>query len=175
MAKNKKQAISKGEVKKRSNRTTILLIALSVFMVAFFRTGFIFFILAMLPTIVAFYIDRSASRSAYHTVFACNLSGCLPFLGQILKNGASQAEIQAVMTDTLNWLIIYAAAGFGWLLVFAAPAFAQGFINMLHHNQIARLERMQRKIVAEWGREVENNNALLEEENRINSETNARK
>ncbi len=166
MAKQHKKSKEKGEVKKkRSNRATVLLVIVSVLLVAFLRTGFIFFILAVLPSFVAFYIDRSASRATFHTVFACNLSGALPFLGQIIRNGAAQAEIQTVMTDTTNWLIIYAAAAFGWLLVYAAPAFAQGFINMLHYNQIARLERMQRKITAEWGKEVASYNALQEEQN----------
>jgi hypothetical protein len=160
MAKEKK---AKAEKKKGSKRVTLWLVISSVAMIAFLRTGFIFFILAMFPAIVAFYLDRTGSRSTFHTVFACNLAGCLPFLGKILKNNAAQAEIQAVMGDALNWLIIYAAAGFGWLLVFAAPAFALGFINMLHQGQVARLERMQRKIVSEWGTEVETLYATQEE------------
>jgi hypothetical protein len=166
MAKKGKAAKADNEnTKKRSNRTIIWLIIVSVFMVAFLRTGFIFFILAILPSVVAFYIDRSYTRSTFHTVFACNLSGALPFLARILKNGAAQAEIQVVMSDPLNWMIIYASAGFGWLLVYAAPTFAQGFINMLHQNQIRRLDRMQRRIINEWGKEVDSYNATQDEQN----------
>lgn len=142
----------------------MFMIVISVILIGVMRTGYIFFILAMMPSIVSSFLDRSASRSTFHTVFACNLAGTLPFMGQIIKNAGSHAEIENVMGDAFNWLIIYAAAGFGWLLVFAAPAFALGFINMLHQGQIARLERMQRKIVAEWGPEVENINLIQEEQ-----------
>lgn len=160
-----KKRSPENEEKKRklTKRTTILLIILSLFLIAFLRTGFIFFILAMLPSIVASFLDHSHSRSTFHTVFACNLSGTLPFIGQIIRNGGEQADVMAIMTDSLSWLVIYASAAFGWLLVFAAPVFATGLINMLHQGQITRLERMQRKIVAEWGHEVENNLQIQEE------------
>jgi hypothetical protein len=163
MAKKPKDTANAGKQKKRAKRATLWLIIVSVFLVAFLRTGFIFFILAMMPAIVASFLDRTHSRSKFHTVFACNLAGTLPFLGNIIKNHGANAEIQDVMGDPFNWLIIYAAAAFGWLLVYAAPAFATGFINMLHQGQIARLERMQRKIVAEWGHEVENINIVTDE------------
>ncbi len=146
MAKKKKEKSNEASIEKRSKRLSFALIILSIFLITFMRTGFVFFILAILPSIVAYYLDRSAQRYTFHTVFACNLAGTLPFVGQIVKNGAAQAEIQIVMGDTLNWLIIYAAAGFGWLLVYAAPAFAQGFINVLHENQISRLQRMQNPV-----------------------------
>ncbi|MBN8542878.1 MAG: hypothetical protein J0M34_01280 [Alphaproteobacteria bacterium] len=163
MAKKKKDQAAQANIEKRSKRLSFALIILSIFLIAFMRTGFVFFILSILPSIVAYYLDRSAQRYTFHTVFACNLAGTLPFVGQIIKNGAAQAEIQIVMGDTLNWLIIYAAAGFGWLLVYAAPAFAQGFINVLHENQIARLQRMQDRIISEWGKEVDNFNANPED------------
>ncbi|MFZ4124729.1 MAG: hypothetical protein ACOYJ2_01485 [Rickettsiales bacterium] len=163
MAKNKKEKSGEENIEKRSKKLAFALIIISIFLIIFMRTGFVFFIMAILPSIVAYYLDRTAQRYTFHTVFACNLAGTLPFIGQIIKNGAAQAEIQVVMGDTLNWLIIYAAAGFGWLLVYAAPAFAQGFINILHKNQITRLERMQNRIISEWGKEVDNFNTNPED------------
>ena len=158
MAKKKKEKSSEETIEKRSKRLALALIILSIFLIIFMRTGFLFFILAILPSIMAYYLDRSVQHYTFHTVFACNLAGTIPFIAQIIKNHAAQAEIQLVMGNMLNWLIIYAAAGFGWLLVFGAPAFAQGFINILHKNQIARLERMQNRIISEWGKEVGNFN-----------------
>ncbi len=135
--------------------TIILLIICIPLLVMLLRTAAIFLALALLPSIVAYYVDRTATRYIFHTVFTCNLSATLPALGRIIKNGISDTEVQVVMGDAVNWLIIYGAAGFGWLLVYSAPVFSKGLINVMHQRKIRRLERTQKRIISEWGTEVE--------------------
>jgi hypothetical protein len=140
--------------KKRSWMVTPLLITFSLGMIAIFKTGFIFFIIAILPSIVAFYFDRSRGRLAYQSVLACNLSGILPFMAQILKEPNSGSYVVELMSTASNWLIIYASAGFGWVLVYASPLFAQAIITMFYRGQIARFEAQQQRIERDWGPEV---------------------
>jgi len=140
---------------RKSKKATIFLVLLSLVMVVVFRLGFIFILLAMLPTVVAFYIDLSKSRFTFHTVFACNLAGVLQFVPQIVTSTASSGSVSQIMGNTFNWLIVYSAAGIGWILVYAVPMAAQIFINNMHQRQISRLERMQDRILEEWGRDVE--------------------
>lgn len=135
--------------------TIILLIICIPLLVVLLRTAAIFWALALLPSIVAYYVDRTATRYIFHTVYACNLAATLPALGRIIKNGISDPEVQAVMGDGINWLMIYGAAGFGWLLVYSAPVFAKGLINVMHQRKISRLERTQKRIISEWGTQVE--------------------
>jgi hypothetical protein len=155
MAENKRKTSGTTKPRGMHISTIILLIITIPAVVIFLRTASIFCALALLPSIVAYYVDRTSSRYIFHTVFACNLAATLPALGHIVKNGVSDAEVQSVMSDGLNWLIIYGAAGFGWLLVYAAPIFSRGIINMMHQRQINQLERTQKRIISEWGAEVE--------------------
>jgi len=155
MAENKRKTSGTTKPRGMHISTIILLIITIPAVVIFLRTASIFCALALLPSIVVYYVDRTSSRYIFHTVFACNLAATLPALGHIVKNGVSDAEVQAVMSNGLNWIIIYGTAGFGWLLVYAAPIFSRGIINMMHQRQINQLERTQKRIISEWGAEVE--------------------
>ena len=123
-------------------------------LMAVLRTGFLFVIMALLPTIVAYYTDTSKERYAFKTIFAMNLAGLLPSLGRMLRVGASSALLQSTMGDATNWLMIYGAAMVGWLLVEICPMIAQVLIIGLHQTQIGRLEKVKKKIETEWGAEV---------------------
>jgi hypothetical protein len=143
---------------RRSKKATILLVLISLVMVVVFRLGFIFILLAMLPSVVAFYIDISKGRYTFHTVLACNLSGVLPFVPEIISATSSGGSVSQMMSNTVNWLIVYASAGVGWILIYVVPMAAQAFIHTMHDRQISRLQRMQNRILEEWGNEVEETN-----------------
>lgn len=135
-------------------RTKILLIFFSLLLMAILRTGFVFFIIGVLPSIVAYYTDVSKHRYTFKSIFACNLSGMLPFLGKMMMHGPSSSLLQEIMSRGTNWLIIYASAMLGWLLVQVCPMIAQIMIVGLHQTQVARMKRVQEKIEGEWGPEV---------------------
>jgi len=155
MASSETKKSTDGSPAKKSKKATILLVLVSLVMVVVFRLGFIFILLALLPTVVAFYIDLSKTRFTFHTVFACNLAGVLQFIPDIISSTSSSGSITQTMSNTTNWLIVYSSAGIGWVLVYAVPMAAQFFINNMHQRQISRLARMQGRIIEEWGKEVE--------------------
>lgn len=150
MAKKKKEK-KKPEGKKAP---ILLLVVFSLVMVVVFQLGFIFFLMSMLPTVVAYYVDNSRHQSTFHTVFACNLAGVLPYLAKMLTEDTPGSATSLIMTDASSWLIVYAGAGLGWVLVFAMPIAAEFFIRNLHRRQVLRLERMQARITEEWGETV---------------------
>ena len=146
--------MSKTTAKQEKKAPVLLLVLFSLFMVIIFQLGFIFFLMSMLPTVVAYYVDNSRHQSTFHTVFACNLAGVLPFLSKMLQGSGPGNPTSLIMTDASNWLIVYLAAGFGWLLVFSTPVAAEFFIRNMHKRQVNRLERVQQRISDEWGAEV---------------------
>lgn len=153
-AKAKKNPAKEGK-RKGSTKTTILLIAISLALIMVFKTGFIFLMIGLLPSIVAYYLDVTRSRTRFHTVLACNLSGVLPYMAEILKDkGTGGGYVTSLMSDPSTWMVVYASAGFGWLLVFATPLFAQFIITMFNQGQIARFQSLQDRIVRDWGQEV---------------------
>lgn len=132
----------------------LLLIIVSLLMMGLFRTGFIFVLIGLLPSIVAYYVDVTVERYTFKTVLACNLCGMMQFLEQMLIAGPSSATLQAIMGHGINWFVIYGSALMGWLLVQICPTLSQIMVIGFHQSQAARIQNLQKKIVSEWGKEV---------------------
>lgn len=133
----------------------LLLILTSLVLMGVLRTGFMFVIIGLLPSVVAYYMDVAQGRYTFKTVFACNLSGLLPYLGKMLEHGPSRnAVLQQIMGDLNNWIIIYGAALLGMLLLKICPMIAQFMVLGFAHTNASRIKTMQRNIEAEWGTEV---------------------
>lgn len=140
--------------RKMGKKWKILLILFSLTMMAVLRTGFVFVVIAMLPSIVTYYLDQSKGRFTFKTIFYCNISGLMPFLADLLRYGPGGGNLDAVMNAPSTWIIIYGAAAMGMLLISITPQIARMLIGSLHNTQVSRLQRSQEKILQEWGREV---------------------
>lgn len=151
--KKEKAAASGGKAKMRFKHK-LLLIIFSLAMMVLLRTGFVFFVIGMLPCIVAYYMDVSKHHYTFKTVFAANLSGMMPFITKIIAAGPSSAQLQAIMGDITSWVMIYGAALIGWLLILVCPMVAQALVAGLHQTQFARYDWLQKKLESEWGAEV---------------------
>ncbi len=132
----------------------LFLIVFSLVMMAFLRTGFVFFVIGMMPCIVAYYMDVSKHRYTFQSVFAANLAGMMPFITKLLLKGPSSVMLQEMMGSFSTWLIIYGAAFIGWLLVKVCPIAAQMMVHGMHQTQVLHYDWLQRKLEAEWGEEV---------------------
>jgi hypothetical protein len=156
MAKEKKSSSNKPK-KKGSflNKVMMFIIVLSIMVI--FRSGFLFLVVGLMPSIVAHYLDITRRRTRFHAVFACNMAGIVPYMAKILENiGNGNSYVTGLMSDSLNWLIIYSAAGFGWFLVYIVPIFARIFISIVNKGQVARIKLIQDGITKDWGDEVAN-------------------
>jgi hypothetical protein len=131
-----------------------MLIIISLVMMGLLRTGFVFVIIGLLPSIVAYYMDVTAGRYSFKSIFACNLSGMLPYIGTLLEHGPSSAALQAIMGNAHTWIIIYGSAIMGWILVKICPMIAQFLIVGMSHTHASHIEHVQKKIEGEWGPEV---------------------
>lgn len=140
--------------RRMGKRAKILLIILSLIMMGVFRTGFLFIIIALMPSIIMYYVDASRRRHTFKTIFACNLSGVVPSVGKMISFGPSSQIMQEIMGDAQNWFIIYGSALIGWMMVRTAPMIAHTLITGFHQTQVMRLGRNQRNIENEWGKEV---------------------
>ncbi|MEJ0009642.1 MAG: hypothetical protein WDN72_03395 [Alphaproteobacteria bacterium] len=112
-----------------------------------------FVVVAMLPAIITYYMDRTPRMFTFKTIFACNLSGTLPFIGHMLREGPGVLQ-EHIIGNPGTWVVVYGSSFAGYLLIRSAPMAAQFIIGNFHTAQIARLERAQKKIESEWGGEV---------------------
>ena len=132
----------------------LMLIIFSLVMMVLMRTGFVFFVIGMLPCIVAYYMDVTKHHYTFKTVFAANLAGMMPFITKIIVAGPSSAQLQEIMGNSTTWIMIYGAALIGWLLILVCPMLAQALVAGMHQTQFSRYDWLQKKLESEWGAEV---------------------
>lgn len=132
----------------------LLLIITCLVMMGLLRTGFMFFVIGMLPCIVAYYLDVTKQRYTFKSIFAANLSGMMPYLTKLIAHGPSSSQLQEMMGSGFTWFVIYGSAMIGWLLIKICPMLAQTMVKGIHQTQIMRYEWMQKKLEGEWGQEV---------------------
>jgi hypothetical protein len=131
-----------------------LLIITCLVTMAFLRTGFVFIVVGLLPSIIAYFMDRSRHRHIFKCIFSCNLAALIPSIGKLIVAGPSSFLINELMGDTLNWMFIYGAALMGLLLVNIMSSLAQIIVSKFHKNHVIQLNNNQKKIEQEWGHEV---------------------
>ena len=139
------------ERKKMGILSTILMILFCFTMIAFTQMTFVLFIVGMLPSIVAYYIDKTQLRSKFHTVFACNLSGVLPYVTQLIVVQNDSVAMYAMIKDMQVLLIMWFTAAIGWGLVAISPKIAKMIIISLNERKTIRLKYTQQKLINEWG------------------------
>lgn len=133
-----------------------LLVVLSVVMIVFLRMGFIFILLALLPSITAHYIDRAPGRPTFKTVFACNLAAMLPWLVPMLLAGVQlrRYDVYETMSNVKVWLAVYGGAAAGWCVIYLCSFMSRFFVAALYEHRAAALEKFQKKLLEEWGDEI---------------------
>jgi hypothetical protein len=153
-ATDQKKTLSAAALPRMKLKNKLFLILFSLLMMGILRTGFVFFVIGMLPAIVAHYMDVSKYRYTFKSIFAANLSGMMPFITKIIFTGPSSTLLQETMGSLTTWITIYGAALIGWLLIKICPMIAQIMVSGVHQTQILRYDWLQKKLESEWGDEV---------------------
>ncbi len=108
----------------------------------------------LLPSIVAWIIDRSEGKYATFCVVGMNFSGIFPFLTDIWFGDHSIDAAIEIMTNPFDLMIIYGAAAFGWMLYMAVPPVITTFLTVLAQRRVTALRENQSNIIEEWGEAV---------------------
>lgn len=136
---------------KRHRRMFFLL---SLIFIVWLKTTYLFIVVAILPSIVAYFIEQASFRRPFRTVFTCNIAGLLPFLVDLVSQGNSPARLMNLMGSLDTWLVIYGASGLGCLLIITAPLVTTFFIDIARASFVDDVQKRQDKLEEEWGPEV---------------------
>lgn len=130
-----------------------VLIALAMLLISGY--AFVFVILALMPTIVAFAIDRRNSKAASNTIGAFNMVGLMPYLVELMQSGIeASAKAQLMLTNINVWFVVYGSASMGWILVWIVPQVTGSYFVYREDVKVKRYLKEQRELYEEWGAKV---------------------
>ena len=136
-----------------------------VLFMAFSLPSLIILTVGLLPTGVAFIIDRSDQKSGTFCVGGMNLSGVVPFIIKLWADKHTLVVAIEIVSDIFSLLIMYAAAGFGWMMFLTLPPVIASFLSVVSQTRVKVLKASQRKILDEWGPEIATNSEPGTDEN----------
>lgn len=112
-------------------------------------------IVGMIPTAVAFFVDRSPGKSAAICVLGLNFAGVAPFIAILWRGSNTLTQSFSMLGDVYVWFVMYGAAALGWLLSMGLAPLVASFLKILAAQQIAALRAQQAELRDEWGIAVE--------------------
>lgn len=138
--------------KKKGGGLTLILLIIPAALIVLPTT--ILFGIGMIPTIVAYVVDRDPDKSAPITVGGLNFCGCMPFAIDLWKHQHTIGAAAKVFADPLAWLVMYSAAAVGWGLYYGIPPLVAGMEVTRAEKRVEVLKQKKVSLVQEWGPDV---------------------
>jgi hypothetical protein len=154
MSKQVSQEQTSGIPRKASGGRSIMtgILLLPVVVVLFPST--IVLLAGMVPSVVAYFVDRTGGKYLAITVALLNFCGTLLGLTRLWQQGQTLDAGLRIATDPLHWLVSYGAAAGGWLIYLSIPPILAIYYTSISTNRIEALKRKQAELVETWGSEV---------------------
>lgn len=132
----------------------LFIVIISLASIVLLNVGYIFFLVALLPSVVAYFVDTEPQKNIYKAVRSANLAGLVPLVFPLVSTRNPSAQLQVQMSDAEVWLQIYGAAAAGWVLLWVCSKTTYLFLLVFGETRVAMLERSQKELVKEWGEAI---------------------
>ena len=151
-----KEKESESSKKKKGGKAkNALIIACMVIAGMAFVPTTIVLCVGMLPTIVAFLVDRTRKKYKVYTVGMMNLTGCIPFIFDMWAR--ERHNIDAALEyigDPNTVTLMYFAAFLGYLIDWGMTGIVATYLSHKSRTRIDEIERIQDRLIEKWGKEV---------------------
>jgi hypothetical protein len=154
-AKKAKAAPAGGKSKKKGGKLG-LYIGLTVAGVAAFTMfpTVVLVMIGLIPTMVAFFVDKDREHSGAVAVGAMNCAGLTPFVIDLLIKGQSMANTFQILANPNSWLVILGASAIGQVIVSIVPQ-AMATLALAHsETRIKNLRNNIELLKTSWGPDV---------------------
>jgi hypothetical protein len=108
----------------------------------------------MVPSIVAYVVDRGKRPMQAFTIAPLNLAGLMPYLMELWTGHDQMPTVVHLLTNVYVWLVIYLSAGAGWLVFLGMPQIVTFVLQRSLDSRRDKLKALQAKLRADWGAEV---------------------
>lgn len=137
----------KGGMKSKIMWTIIIVACLGLL-----RQTSLLLLLGMLPTLVVKFIDTTDENIWFRTVCCFNLAGVYPYvIDLLLVHNNSMRAVQAQMTDSIMWLVIYGAATMGYVTLWFVPMATEFAMRIINKSRVERHTKKLKQLNEEWG------------------------
>jgi hypothetical protein len=126
-------------------------IPISLTLIVMLQSGFLFVLLGLMPSMVAYYVDMAKGKPTFKCVLCCNFAGMVPTFADVMISDSMPAAMQMLMSDVLTWLVVYGAAAGGYALLATCRTLTLVGIIVSWDARIENMLKKQEKLVEEWG------------------------
>lgn len=140
--------------KKGPSQTALWLAFILIIVMIISLPSVIVFTFGMIPSFVAYIVDRTKARSATFCVSSINFIGVFPFIIDLwVKEHTINAALNTI-SNVFSIFVMYAASAFGWMLFLSLPPVVASVVTILTERKIEQLRTTQKQIIKEWGNDV---------------------
>lgn len=144
----------KEDKKKTFGRKFMIWVVLPVLSIIFMSTAMVC-AAGMIPTGVAYLIDKTKGKYAARTVGYLNIAAAAYVSMEMWMTGDNTLERGvAILGDPINWFIMFGAAAIGWGIYFLLPPVVFKYLQAYSIIRNKRIKEQQKKLVKEWGEVV---------------------
>lgn len=159
MAKKTKKAVPTRQNGARGGRGSLPLLMLAfciigMILLVLAPSALIVYLVGMVPTMVAIFIDRDPRKHASVSVAAMNFAGVSFYLVDFFAGTASFSRALELVSDVFVLAVIYGAAAGGWVMIMAMPPVTAVILTAMAESRIQSLRKEQAELVKNWGEEV---------------------
>lgn len=129
-------------------------IVLSLFILAL--PTIVLLVCGIMPTFVAFIIDRQPERYSTLCVASMNFCGVFPYMLDLWIGTHTLIAAVHTLTDIFALFVIFGTAAFGWIVFTFVPPVISSFMGVITQHRVAVLRDEQKKLADEWGKAVGN-------------------
>lgn len=152
MVKNnkKKQKSKKNKIGLKVWFYILLMAALSVM----FLSMAVLLFVGMLPTLVAFVVDRVPGKSKTVTIGSMNFAGCFPYLLLMVVRPDNLDIAFQYLSDPMTIIVIYGAAAIGYIIHWSVTLGVSEALMQKSKRRIEKIEEQKKKLEERWGKKV---------------------
>ena len=140
--------------KKRSRLGFYTTLLVAVIAAPFMFPTVVLILAGLIPTFVAFFVDKDREHSSATAIGAMNCAGLTPFVIDLWLKGQTMANAFIILSDPSNWVVILGAAAIGQLIVSVVPQ-ALATLTLAHSElRIKTLKNNLETLKNSWGPDV---------------------
>lgn len=136
-----------------SSQVFLVVFSAIVSAVIFFPTVLFLFI-ALMPTSVAYLVERGPHKYAWMAVGGTNLMAALSTLLDLWSGPHTLMAALTLLGDVFTVMTIYGGAAAGWIMYIAVPPVVGMMDQVRGQRRIMTLRKQQRALLETWGSEV---------------------